>query len=794
MSKATVAHLRAHNHLKSGFILSILASTMLGGVAVAQTPAPTSSIQSIEEIVVTVRRSAESLRDVPLVVSAFSSEALEKKKISSLDDVSNYTPGLRFSDFVTAFNGSVTIRGLQQASVQNAVGNVGVFIDNVYLQRSYMVNPGLGDWSRIEVVKGPQSALFGQNTFSGAINYVTNEPTEELKIKGSVTAGNGGLLEGQAGIGGAIVPGILQGRIYYGRADYNGVWNNNYPGVSGDFAKLGGYERESFSTALKFTPTDRLTIKGSYYEANRQEEIRPYYTIDGNSPQDLMNCGRIVPATGRGSLWCGVLPSNPEDARTGLPVDRPYGVAALPQPVGKSSTKVWRASAEYLVTDELTFAYQYGNVTGEAYEQMSFGSNPLNPATGRVSLQKEGGKLDFESHEARLIFKGDLPIDGEIGYYHSKATDRFVFGTGLVDAGVPIPLHTTDPLEIIGINMVRRFDTQYKDNAFFGRANYRFNDDRGTITGELRYTKTKLSMDDIFARRTNPTLENLHAKYSNWSPRVTAQYKVTPETMVYASVAKGEKAGGFNGYVTGAVVLLESERSYGPEKNWTYEVGAKGSYFGGLLQADLSLFYVDWAAKQIAVAPANYPLDTTAGVVPPRIQDVNGSAESYGIEVSGSVIPTDALRFDFSFSYQNPKYKTGTNALEYLRVCDGIACPITAELGGNVIEGVSKYQGTLSASYTQPINDNLNMFFTIDETYRGKQFVNPVNTTSIKSVWLTNVQMGLEIGENWRAMAWAKNVFNQKYVNSVLAVPTILQYNANMGELRTFGLTVSYNY
>ena len=133
----------------------------------------------MNSIVVTTRRQEESLQEVPISITALGDEDLLEKSIGDFDDVAAYTPGLSFRDFVTGFNGVATMRGLAQANVQDAVGNVGVFVDGIYLQRGYMVNFSLADMERIEVVKGPQSALYGQNTFSGAINVVTKKPTND---------------------------------------------------------------------------------------------------------------------------------------------------------------------------------------------------------------------------------------------------------------------------------------------------------------------------------------------------------------------------------------------------------------------------------------------------------------------------------------------------------------------------------------------------------------------------------------------------------------------------------------
>ncbi len=752
----------------------------------------------LDEVVVTARRSEERLKDVPLAVSALTSAQLENKSISGLAAVSQYTPGLKFADFVTAFNNTITLRGLQQISVQNPIGNVAVFLDGVYIQRNYMVNSALGDYERIEVVKGPQSALYGQNAFAGAVNYVQKKPTNEFTANILATVGNGGRREVQGGMGGPIIKDKLMARVYAGGSDFDGVWKNNFPGVTGRDEHIGGYERRAASAALRFTPTDSLTFDASYSWNKQYNEIRQYYTIDGNNIQDRYNCGTIIPPANGGSLWCGDLPSNPNVRRSGVGPAPPPGIIAVPQPDSYNSAHVLRLGAEWKATDALTLSYVYGKTYGEAYEQASFDSNPFNRqlSTGpapTITDQKEGGQLDFESHEARLQWSPQGPVSGEVGYYTSSSRDQSVFGNKGVPTGQPVPLYTKDPLSLNTFAAFTIRDAHYDVDAVFGRVNLKLLDDRATITGEVRYTTTDVQLKDLLALRTNPNLPLLKASFDDYSPRVSAKFQISPDVMAYASAARGVKAGGFNGYVSGAITLTPAEQSFDPEENWTYEFGVKGAYFERKLTADVSLFYVDWSKKQSSVVPSNSPNSTIQGIVPPRIFLTNGQAKSYGVEVSGALYAMEGLRFDYSVSLQNPEYGDATFSPDYARVCDNVVCSRTTLLKGKTLEQVSKVSATVGFEYKNQLSNGIGWFIGADETYRGKQFANALNTTSIEAVALTDARAGLE-KDGWRAFVWVRNAFDKEYVVSAFVIPTILQYNVDLGEKRTFGLTVSAKY
>ena len=130
---------------------------------------------AIEEVVVTARKRAESLMEVPLSITAFSETQLERQNVFAMEDLAHWKPALQFQDVNGVFQ-NPSIRGLTQTDQTSPQGNVGVFIDGVYLNNRSGLEFGLLDMQRIEVVKGPQSALYGRNTFGGAINYVTKDP------------------------------------------------------------------------------------------------------------------------------------------------------------------------------------------------------------------------------------------------------------------------------------------------------------------------------------------------------------------------------------------------------------------------------------------------------------------------------------------------------------------------------------------------------------------------------------------------------------------------------------------
>ena len=132
----------------------------------------------IEEITVTARNRAENLQEVPLAISVFTSEQLDKATIKNINDLANYTSNMTFNSSENGRLNIPVIRGMGMIDTRGFDNNVSIFLDGVFVSGRSSQNVSMLDLERVEVVKGPQSALYGRNSFSGAINYVTKKPND----------------------------------------------------------------------------------------------------------------------------------------------------------------------------------------------------------------------------------------------------------------------------------------------------------------------------------------------------------------------------------------------------------------------------------------------------------------------------------------------------------------------------------------------------------------------------------------------------------------------------------------
>ncbi|MFK8054052.1 MAG: TonB-dependent receptor, partial [Woeseiaceae bacterium] len=211
------------NQVRYPLLAATVAALLVPAVMAQET---TGSGAALDEIVVTARKREEGLQSIPLSVSALSAETIERANVESLEDIAALTAGLTFQSFNGGGLGSPTIRGLAQTDVASVDNNVGVFVDGVFINNKANLSLNLQDIERVEVVKGPQSALYGNNTFGGAINYVTKRPTSEPSGRVNVDVGTDGLYEVGGSFSGSLIDNVLSARISATTSSFDGTIDN----------------------------------------------------------------------------------------------------------------------------------------------------------------------------------------------------------------------------------------------------------------------------------------------------------------------------------------------------------------------------------------------------------------------------------------------------------------------------------------------------------------------------------------------------------------------------------------
>ena len=548
--------------------------------------------QNEEDILVTARRRTENLQDVPIAVTAYSGEALQEKGATDITDISDTTPNVTIetsrgtNTTLTAF-----IRGVgQQDPVAGFEAGVGLYLDDVYLNRPQGAVLDIYDVERIEVLRGPQGTLYGRNTIGGAIKYVTRRLSEEpeLRFRGNLGTDEQAdlIVSASAPISDGVRIGASVARI--GRDGFGENLNNG----------LDNYNRDLWAArgTIEIEPSDALFIR-----------ISGDYTKDKSDPR---NGHRLITGLLSGAPVLG----NVYDTRAGLNVPEQdvesYGGAVR---------------AELKLSEHLTLRDILAYRKDKSHTPIDFDSLPA----ADVDVPAIYRNRQF-SNELQLLYESDK-LQGLVGVYYLDANANNIFDVILATTGAVIG--------IPGFTASTFGDVDTKTWAVFADMTYKFSDQFSISLGG-RYTNDKRNstviranlrggpspelggtpINGIFNAVTNPTGRQVGALTSNFqgeetfkqfTPRASISFQPNDDNTFYASYSKGFKGGGFdprglstaapdlNGNGTREAAEIFDYFLFEPETVDSYEIGYKANLFDRRLRLAIAGFYADYKDVQV---------------------------------------------------------------------------------------------------------------------------------------------------------------------------------------------------
>ena len=728
--------------------------------------------QTIDEIIVTARKRKENLFDVPLNISSIDEQTMERANVFELEDLAAMTPGLAFQDVNGAYQNTV-IRGLAQTTQTSLQGNVGVFLDGVYLNNRSGLEFGVLDLERIEVIKGPQSALYGRNTFSGAINYVTKSPVLgefSGKIRGTLGT------DDRYGVRGSFSVPIgdkVAIRLFGGASEYDGTINNDRDGGT-----LGGYsERNAFGVSLLAEPTDNFSIRLMAVR-NEQENDAPALKL---FPTRSNNCGsRTVNFPGGSefnTLFCGAVPKTDT-------------VDVSPVAVGLTGdTDLFYAQLEW-DTSIGTLSFLASKVESEFELLVDTSTNPiavnipffipgLSVQTFIDASTPEG---DAESYELRLASNSDGPLSWSIGGFIYDSVDEDVLEVLFQPLHQPL----AQPVPFFG-----RGNRIYTDAyAIFGSLGYQFND-QWNASVEVRYADE--DQDLVGTGLTSGVTGSQSFDYV--TPRFTLEFASSDNMLWYASIARGVKVGGFNANAAGLPELTFDE-----ESNWTYELGVKAALLNNRLVVTGNVFHIDWEDIQIQAA------------IPGSTVSVNvnsGGALSTGVEFDATAYINDNFWIRGAFAVIDPRYKSSVSDGEVLSPCGELIGTRVIEkgcsslVGGNQLARTTDTQFAINANYSIPdLFSSFDFYLRADYSFQESSYNLSLNQASQGDISLLNLRAGF-MGERMEISVWVDNVLDEKWNRRVTIAPSttdgaplsgVQQMRIYPGALQSAGVDITWNF
>ncbi|WP_344705549.1 TonB-dependent receptor [Sphingomonas swuensis] len=599
--------------------------------AAVQPPAPEATGASdaegqdtaTSEVVVTARRTEESLQRVPLSISAFNERALDRLQASDTTGLQGAVPNLNIVQGRGSSNATnIFIRGIGQPdALQTFDPAVGVYVDDVYLSRIRGNQLDLLDVERVEVLRGPQGTLYGKNTIGGALKFVTRKPGQTFRANGSVSVGSFNQFELKGAASGPVSDTVAAGFS---------VLRSSRDGFVKDPVRDTRYnDKDTIAAraALAFTPSTTVRI-----------DLAADYAHDDAA----LNVGR--PLNNLTTFSGGVLvPDDPNNADGSPDYDwKGRTTPGLPNSTRLTSHGV-SATAAFDLTDAMTFKSITALRKLKTDDFIDIDATRFEIGDVFVGVDQKQFSQEFQ-----LTYSSDR-LSAVAGLYylkedvdsHQEAYADDLLGPLFLNSGF---LRTIDDT----------LDT--KSYAAFANASYELVD-RLRLSAGIRYTRESKDYD-----RTTSTFYSLLPAFNatfnfrpdkyTWkdtSPMVSLDWQPTDRTLVYARVAKGFKSGGFNGRANDP----GSATRYDPETAWSYEAGFKASLIDQL-RVNGAVFHTNYKDFQARVSDS----DTSTIPPTPLLSVLNaGKLRIRGAELEAAWTPLSGLLIDSQIGYLDAEYK-----------------------------------------------------------------------------------------------------------------------------------------
>ena len=766
----------------------------------------------LEEFLVTATKRERNAQELPMALTPFSAEQLEYAGVTDIRDLMAVSPSLFLVSAQAESTGvSARIRGIGTTGDNPGFESaVGVFVDGVYRSRNNIALTDLGEVERIEVLRGPQGTLFGRNTLMGLINVITKGPTFERSGYGEVEFANYNGLRVEAGLSGALHEDTVAGRF--------DIVSTQRDGILEDIATGDDYNNRNRWLArgqllIKPGEDSELRIIADY--ADRREECCAGVTYIPGPTLGLMQ-----------ALGADLL-DDPFDRKVSVNPERGY----------YEDVSEWGISGEFTVdTPKASFtsltAYRDWTTSRSQdidYINADIGYRPrggffqeFQTFTQEFRVESEMEKVDWM---AGLFFiDEDLDISDAIrfGRHYEGFVDGLVSGNPF--SGVYSALTQLPPGQVFPAGQGMMEDNYIQKGqswALFTHNQIKVSDEF-EITLGLRYSEETKDLEanlltqnkacgptflgnlqqavaggfippEIVPGLTglacvpflNPFLDGNYTdsrREQNWSSNISASYQVKENQMVYASLSRGFKAGGYSldrGTLPNPLVGASpsaSDLAFLPEKIDSFEVGGKIGLLDNRATLNATYFYMDLENFQLVTF-------TGTGFIIENVKTVTSS----GVELESTARLTNELTARAGLTVADAAYGSNIN---------------NANLAGRTITSAPKWTYTASATYKRNLNESWLAFGHLDARYMSSY--NTGSDLDIEKVQkgyaLVNGRIGLtQINGNWSVELWAKNLLDEDYVQVVFDAPlqgegtgpgSTQTFAAFLGNPRTMGLSL----
>ncbi|TFH68707.1 TonB-dependent receptor [Gammaproteobacteria bacterium LSUCC0057] len=734
--------------------------------AIVATAAPAVGAAQLEEITVTAQYRAENVQDVPIAITAMSGDMMAKADISDLTGIAERTPGLTYMEFSPGQT-IPSLRGISSADDGAGLDNsAALFLDGVYIGRSAGINFDMYDLERVEVLRGPQGTLFGRNAIGGAISVVSAKPSQETRLKAGITAGNEGIFRAQALASGGLTDN-LAGKLTVSHRQHDGFVDN---------VLLGTELQDEDSTSVR----GQLLFSGDSSEW--------LLTVD-SMEDDRADMGRTA------------IVNN-------APLTNIAAANGVTGPRQNASPKDGYSSRD---TSGISLQgdFDLGNGTLTTITALRKAETDWSMASAGVSLGPVAPfdevmddiveEIDTFSQEIRWSSTVGDNINYTVGaFYFTEETDRTeIFRTTVEGSYDGFALVSLGDQATRG-NDYTRTENETTSYALFGQADWTISEQLSLSIGarftrdEKDYVATAVNCAQVVdgtndgspfedwagcggvgASGLNIVAESFRVtpsdSWNDFSPKIALNYTPSEGTMIYGTISKGFKSGGFAG---SQGVESAASNPVDPEEVINYEVGFK-SDLSDTLRVNASLFMMDYTDLQIVrfgpVPDSEFGTFQTTNI---------GEADITGVETEFTWYASDNLRFSGFYAYlESEANDLSFNGNDY---------------SGASLRSAPKNSYSLAANYTLPASYGT-WEFSLDYNFTDEQTTDFADTRiGIDDRALVNGYISLtSLDEAWDISLWGKNVTDEDYLTHMYVIgPGGIGV---WGAPATFGVTVTWS-
>jgi iron complex outermembrane receptor protein len=718
---------------------------VLGAVQVSAAEAQTARTASVEELVVTAQRREQVAQDVGIALSVVTPDELAQKGVTNINQLQNATPSLEVEP---AFGGGTPQFRLRGVGFQDYASNnsptVGVYVNEVAYPVPIMTQGLIFDVSRVEVLRGPQGTLYGRNTTGGAVNIITNRPTNEFSAGVMAEYARFDHLRAEGYVSGPVFGDALLARLSVATEQGGAYQHRRSTGE-----ELGDANRLAARALVLAKPAEGFEALLDVHAARDKSEAQGLYLFNDLTTRG--GAGVLIPADVDRFATDWQIPATL--ARdTGLPLDAKPGV----------DNETWGASLN--ASWELGFATLTNIASYDQLIRRQYGDWDASRSVEADTFF--GSKVSVVSDELRLSSAGEGPLQWVAGVYYSKQklNERYY----------------SDFLDIFGTYGRVRYEQEVESISAFGQAEYAFTD-QWKLIGGLRYEKETRDLQGFgtaFGGATALPPTSVSTEMTPLTGKLELDFKPVDDVLIYASASRGAKSGGFTTYNTGTASSIQP---FKPEILRAYELGFKTNIVPAM-QINGAVYYYDYKDQQV--------LSATYGANGPVGLFVNApKSEIMGGEIEVVFHPTPELTITQSAGYKRGEYKEFSDLDVPASRAAGRA--IFIDRAGQRIKFPEwSYQGSATYVWDLGVHElSANVNYNFRDRYPswlGSRY-------NVASAWLVNAELALRPHEQtWGVTLFGRNILNEKYdlTRNFFTSADIAQ----PGRPREYGVRLTYDF